>query len=122
MTEENDNQNEVADDTAAKRTYDINNLPRTIMSPAYVTEKEPGVFAMYRDFLLEENGVRTLFGKPLGPMFLFRRAKDKEPVDFITSTESGEEIKLFRYWPPAAEVEVVEIPDGTGAPENEQEG
>lgn len=79
---------------------DIKKLPRTFMSPAYVLEREPGVYAMYRDIEIEENGVREKTGKKIGPMFLLREAKVTECVDFITSKPDGTVIQLFRFHPP----------------------
>ena len=82
------------------KNEDIKKLPRTFMGPAYVLEKEPGVFAMYRDILIEENGVKEKYGKPIGPMFLLRPAKKDEPVDFMTSRADGTVIQLHRFHPP----------------------
>lgn len=82
---------------------DLKNLPRTFMGPAYVREVEPGTFAMYRDITVEEDGKREKFGKPIGPMGLFRRAKDGETVDFTTVKED-KVIQLHRFYPPREKI------------------
>ena len=91
------------EDKVIQKKWDTKNLPKTFMGPAYVLEKEPGTYAMYRNVEIEENGVREKFGKPIGPLFLFRVAGEKENEDFITSKPDGTVIRLKRTWP--------EIPD-----------
>jgi hypothetical protein len=77
-------------------------VPRVFMTPAYVREVEPGTYAMYRDMVQEEDGKREKVGKSIGPLYLFRPAKQGEKEDFITSR--GEEvIRLVRFWPPKEE-------------------
>lgn len=82
---------------------ELKKLPRTFMSPAYVREVEPGTFAMYRDITVEENGKREKFGKPIGPMGLFRKAKEGEKIDFLTSLPDGTVVQLHRFYPPSEE-------------------
>jgi hypothetical protein len=92
------------DDKVIQKKWDVKNLPKTFMSPAYVVEKEPGVFAMYRDVTIEENGVREKFGKPIGPMYLFRECKASEKEDFLTSRPDGTVLRLWRFHPPKEEI------------------
>jgi hypothetical protein len=87
-----------------ERREETKKLPKTFMSPAYVEEKDPGIFAMYRDILIEEGGVKEKFGKRIGPMYLFRIAKKGEKEDFMTSRPDGEVIMLVRTWPPKEDV------------------
>ena len=88
------------DDKVIQRKFDTKNLPKTFMGPAYFLEKEPGVYAMYRDVTVEENGEREKFGKPIGPMFLCRECKQNEKEDFVTSLPDGTVVRLWRIHPP----------------------
>lgn len=89
----------------AKRREEIEKqVPKTFMSPAYVEERD-GVYAMYRDILVETNkpdGVggfyREKLGKRIGPMFLFRPCRPGEEPDFITSKD-GQPLLLFQIHP-----------------------
>jgi hypothetical protein len=75
------------------------------MSPAYVRESEPGVYAMYRDIMVEDDeGNREKFGKSIGPMYLLRIAKSGESVDFLTSLSDGTVLQLHRFYPPQGEI------------------
>ena len=77
-------------------------VPRTFMGPAYVREVEPNTYAMFRDMIKEEDGKREKWGKPIGPLYMFRPAKKEEKEDFIT-TKGEEVIRLVRFWPPKEE-------------------
>ena len=83
---------------------ELKKLPRTFMSPAYVIEKEPGIFALYRDIMMEEDGHKEKWGKPIGPIFTFRVCKSHEKEDFVTSRADGEVIRLWRIFPPKEEI------------------
>ena len=96
------------DDKLIQKKWDTKNLPKTFMSQAYIVEKEPGVFAMYRDILIEENGVKEKWGKPIGPMYLFRECKMGEKEDFLSSRADGTVLRLWRFHPPKEEL----IPPG----------
>lgn len=87
-----------------ERREETKKLPKTFMSPAYVEEKDPGIFVMYRDILMEENGVKEKFGKRIGPMYMFRLAMKGEKEDFMTSRPDGTVLLLVRTWPPKEEV------------------
>lgn len=87
------------EDKLIQRKFDTKNLPKTFMSPAYIVEKEPGVFAMYRDIYMEENGNKEKWGKPIGPMYLFRICTQDEKEDFLSSRTDGEVLRLKRIWP-----------------------
>ena len=88
------------------KNEEIKKLPRTFMGPAYVLEKEPGVYAMYRNIVIEKDGKREVSGKPIGPLFLLRKAKEDELVDMVTETEPGNIIHLHRFHPPRTEAEL----------------
>jgi hypothetical protein len=79
-------------------------IPRTFMSPGYVREVEPGTYALYRDILVEENGVKEKMGKPVGPLALLRPARPDEKEDFFTMTPDGQPLKLVRFYPPKEEL------------------
>lgn len=82
-------------------------VPKSFMSPAYVEEKEPGIYAMYRDILIETDqpdGVggfmREKLGKRIGPMYVFRVCRKGEEPDFTTSKSDGTVILLWQTHPP----------------------
>lgn len=86
-----------------KRKFDVDNLPRTFMSPAYVEEVEAGMFQMFRDILVETDEydsdgsrLREKLGKRIGPMFTFRLAQIGEKADFMTSRPDGTVLMLVR--------------------------
>jgi hypothetical protein len=78
-------------------------VPRTFMTPAYVREIEPGLYEMWRDVEVEENGRREKHGRSIGPIMILRPARRGERVDFITSTSTGEVIELHRISGPKPE-------------------
>lgn len=78
---------------------------RVFMTQAYVREVEPGLFEMYRDMEVEENGKREKFGKSIGPIMVLRQAQKDEKIDFITSTPNGTVIELHRIDEPKPELE-----------------
>ena len=59
--------------------------PRVFLTPAYVREAEPGLYEMWRDVEVEEDGKREKFGKSVGPIMVLREARQGESVDFITT-------------------------------------
>lgn len=75
-------------------------VPRTFMSPAYLKEIDTNVFAMFRDILVEEKGQKEKWGKPIGPIMIFRPAEVGEPIDFITTLADGKVLELIRTHPP----------------------
>lgn len=74
------------------------------MTAAYVREVEPGLYEMYRDMEVEENGKREKFGRPIGPIMVLRPAQKGEKVDFITS-KGSEMIELHRIDAPKPELD-----------------
>lgn len=78
---------------------------RTFMTPAYVREVDRGLYEMYRDIVVEENGNREKFGKSIGPIMVLRPAQKGERVDFITSTPDGQVMELHRISGPKSEFE-----------------
>jgi hypothetical protein len=75
--------------------------PRTFMTPAYIREIEPGLYEMFRDVEIEENGKREKFGKSIGPIMVLRpmtlqEKNEKQKPDFITSTPGGDILELKR--------------------------
>jgi len=68
--------------------------PRTFMTPAYIKQVEPGLYEMWRDVVIEENGQREKFGKSIGPIMVLRPARKDERVDFISSTPDGKILEL----------------------------
>ena len=87
-----------------KKVIDTKSLPKTFMAPAYILEKEPGVFAMYRDILMEENGTKEKWGKPIGPIMVFRECKKDEKEDYLSSRADGTVLRLWRTHPPKEEI------------------
>ena len=87
-----------------KKVIDTKGLPKTFMAPAYIVEKEPGVFVMYRDILVEENGVKEKWGKPIGPIMMFRECKKDEKEDYLSSRTDGTVLRLWRTHPPKEEI------------------
>lgn len=92
------------------RKDEIKRLPRSFMSPAYVEERDPGFYAMYRDILIETDTpdgqggfLREKLGKRIGPMFVFREAREGEEPDFISSRPDGSVLLLYRITPPHEE-------------------
>ncbi len=88
-------------DGPPRRKLDPRDIPRTFMSPAYFEEREPGIFEMYRDILLETDlpdGAGGFFrekvGKRIGPMFVCRPIREGEEPDFTTSLPDGRRILL----------------------------
>lgn len=76
-------------------------IPRTFMSRAYVEEHD-SIFEMYRDILEETKEpdgaggfLREKKGR-IGPMMVFREAKDGEQIDFQSSRPDGTVIMLHR--------------------------
>lgn len=69
---------------------------RTFMSPAYILEVEKGLYEMYRDIEVEENGKREKFGKKVGPIMVLRRKQKGEQADFTTVDPRGDVIELKR--------------------------
>ena len=66
------------------------------MTPAYVREVEPGLYEMWRDVEIEdEGGRREKFGRSVGPIMVLREARHGESVDFIT-TRGESVIELHR--------------------------
>ena len=91
----------MTENTPPKRNVNIKDLPRSFMSPAYVEEIDTGVFAMYRDIMIETNQVgedgkrlREKFGKRIGPVMMLREATKTEDPDFTTSRSTGEVLML----------------------------
>lgn len=81
-------------------------VPKTFMSPAYIEEKEAGVYAMYRDILVETkeaDGVggfyREKMGKRIGPMYIFRPCRKGEEPDYISSKPDGSPLFLWQIMP-----------------------
>jgi hypothetical protein len=70
--------------------------PRVFMTPSYVREIEPGLYEMYRDVEIEEDGKREKFGKSIGPIMVLRPARKGERVDAVTSSPDGQVIELHR--------------------------
>ena len=81
-------------------------VPKTFMSPAYIEEREPNVYAMFRDILVETkdpDGVggfmREKMGKRIGPMLIFRTCKKGEQPDYISSKPDGSPLFLWQMFP-----------------------
>ena len=88
---------------APKRVASTKDLPRSFMSPAYIEEVDTGVFAMYRDIMIEtdqygEDGkrLREKFGKRIGPVMMLREATKEEEPDFTTSRPDGSVLLLVK--------------------------
>ena len=92
------------EDKVIQKKWDTKNLPKTFMGAAYLVEKDQGTYGLYRDVVIEENGVREKFGKPIGPLYLFRECKQHEKEDMITSRTDGSVIRLWRFHPPKEEI------------------
>jgi hypothetical protein len=77
----------------------MSDKPRTFMTPAYIREVEPGLYEMYRDVEIEENGKREKFGKSIGPIMVLRPMTNQEKgekPDFISSAPDGSLLELKR--------------------------
>jgi predicted RNA-binding protein with PUA domain len=66
-------------------------------------EVEPGYFELYRDVMIEENGVAEKYGKPIHISFLREATKDEE-ADLTTSRPDGT-VLLLRKLPRGDEIE-----------------
>ena len=96
----------MSDAEIPKRKFNVDDLPRTFMSPAYFEEAEKGVFVMYRDVLVETDErdfdgtrLREKLGKRIGPMFRCRLAEIGERADFTTSRPDGTVLMLVKLEP-----------------------
>lgn len=78
---------------------DLSKLPRTFATKALLKEIEKGVFELYRDVVIEENGVREKHGESIHISFLREATKDEEP-DLTSSRPDGSVLLLKRIKEP----------------------
>lgn len=79
------------------------NKPRVYATRALLKEIEPGLFELYRDVMIEEDGIAEKYGKPIHISFLRECAKDEE-ADLTTSKPDGA-VLLLRKLPRGDEIE-----------------
>ena len=72
-----------------------NTKPRVFATKALLKEIEKGVFELYRDVVIEENGVREKHGKEIHISFLRECTKDEE-ADLTSSRPDGSVLLLKR--------------------------
>lgn len=89
----------------------MSDKPRTFMTPAYIREVENGLYEMWRDVEIEENGKREKFGRSIGPIMVLRPAAKGEKVDFISSRPDGEVLELHSISGPKNELTDILPPD-----------